>query len=66
VDARKNFKKVTVYVNKAKNMITKATVLEKGGNTVSFNMTDINTSASLPDSKFVFNPAQHPGVEVIN
>lgn len=66
VDARKNFKKVTVYVNKAKNMITKATVLEKGGNTVSFNMTDINTGASLPDSKFVFNAAAHPGVEVIN
>ena len=66
VDARKNFKKVTVYVNKAKNMITKATVLEKTGNTISFNMTDINTNASLPDSKFVFNPAAHPGVEVIN
>lgn len=66
VDARKNFSKVTVYVNKAKNMITKATVLEKRGNTISFNMTDINTNANLADSKFVFNPADHPGVEVIN
>lgn len=66
VDARKNFTKVTVYVDKSKNMITKANVLEKRGNTISFKMTDINTSASLPDSKFVFNPAAHPGVEVIN
>lgn len=66
VDARKNFTKVTVYVDKSKNMITKANVLEKRGNTISFKMTDINTNASLPDSKFVFNPAAHPGVEVIN
>ena len=66
VDARKNFTKVTVYVNKSKNMITKAKVLEKRGNTISFNMTNINTNASLPDSKFVFDPAAHPGVEVIN
>lgn len=66
VDARKNFKKVSVYVNKSKNLITKGTVLEKGGNTVSFNMTNINTSASLPDSKFVFDTKSHPGVEVIN
>lgn len=66
VDARKNFKKVDVYVNKSKNMITKGTVLEKGGNTVTFNMSDINTKAALPDSKFVFDPKSHPGVEVIN
>lgn len=66
VDARKSFKKVDVYVNKSKNMITKGTVLEKGGNTVSFNMTDINTEATLPDSKFVFDTQSHPGVEVIN
>ncbi|HTN38154.1 MAG TPA: outer membrane lipoprotein carrier protein LolA [Arachidicoccus sp.] len=66
VDARKNFKKVTVYVNKAKNLITKANVLEKGGNTVSFNMTNINTAATLADSKFVFDTKAHPGVEVIN
>ncbi len=65
-DPRKNFKKVEVYVSKSKNFITKATVWEKAGNTVSFNMSNVNTHASLPDSKFTFDTKAHPGVDVIN
>ncbi|MGF7233203.1 LolA family protein [Arachidicoccus sp.] len=65
-DPRKNFKKVDLYVNKSKDFITKATVWEKAGNTVNFNMSNVNTHASLPDSKFVFDTKAHPGVDVIN
>lgn len=66
VDKRKNFKKVTVFVDKAKNMVTKAQVLDKSDNTVEFSLSNINTSASIPDSKFRFDEKAHPGVEVIN
>ncbi|WP_207632868.1 LolA family protein [Foetidibacter luteolus] len=64
-DARKNFKQVNVFVDKAKNLITKAKVIDKSNNVIEFSLTNINTNATLPDSKFVFNEKQHPGVEVI-
>jgi outer membrane lipoprotein-sorting protein len=65
-DKRKNFKEVTVYIDKAKNVITKAKVLDKSDNTIEFSLSKINTSAIIPDSKFVFDKSKHPGVEVVN
>lgn len=66
VDKRKNFKQVTVYVDKTKNMVTKAQVIDKSDNTVEFKLSNVNTGATLADSKFVFDAKKHPGVEVIN
>jgi len=66
IDARKNFKQVNVFVDKTKSLITKAKVVDKSDNVIEFSLTNINTSATLPDSKFVFNEKQHPGVEVIS
>ncbi len=65
IDKRKNFKQVTVYIDKTKNMITKAVILDKGDNTIEFSLTNINTAASIPDTRFVFDASKHPGVEVI-
>lgn len=64
-DKRKNFKQVTVFVDKAKNLITKAKVVDKTDNVIEFSLSSINTSAVLPDSKFVFDKSKHPGVEVV-
>ncbi|MFZ1798292.1 MAG: outer membrane lipoprotein carrier protein LolA [Chitinophagaceae bacterium] len=65
VDKRKNFKQVNIFVNKSKNLITKARILDKSDNTIEFALSNINTNASLPDSKFVFDVSKHPGVEVV-
>ena len=64
-DKRKNFKQVTVFVDKSKNLIAKADVLDKSDNTIGFVLTNIVTNANLPDSKFIFDPTKHPGVEVV-
>lgn len=64
-DKRKNFKQVTVYVDKTKKMILKAQVIDKSDNIIEFSLTNVNTNATLADSKFVFDAAKHPGVEVI-
>lgn len=64
-DKRKNFKQVTVFVDKAKNLITKAKVVDKSDNTIEFSLSSINTSAAIPDTKFVFDKSKHPGVEVV-
>lgn len=65
-DKRKSFKSVNIFVDKSKNLITKAKVTDKSDNVIEFSLTNINTNASIPDSKFVFDPAKHPKVEIIN
>ena len=65
-DKRKNFQKVTVYVDKAKMMVTKATILDKSSNTITFNLSSINTTAAIPDATFVFNKNKYKKtIEVI-
>ena len=66
IDKRKNFKQVTVFVDKTKNLVTKAQVLDKADNTIEFSLSNINTNATIPDSKFAFDEKAHPGVEVIS
>lgn len=66
VDKRKNFKQVTVFVDKTKDLVTKAQVLDKADNTIEFALTNVNTNAAIADSKFVYDEKTHPGVEVIS
>lgn len=64
-DKRKNFKQVNVFVDKNKNLITKAHVTDKSDNIIEFVLSNLNTNATIPDSKFVFDVAKHKGVEVV-
>lgn len=67
IDSRKNFKKVTVYIDKVKNLITKAKVLDKSNNILEFNFTNINTSTIIADATFVFNKTKYPkDVEILD
>ncbi len=65
-DQRKNFKQVNVFVDKTKNLITKARVIDKSDNIIEFTLSNIKTNAVIADNKFVFDPSKHPGVEVIS
>lgn len=65
-DKRKNFQRVDVFVDKSKMMITKARILDKSNNTIQFNLTNINTGASIPDNAFVFDKNKYKkNIEVI-
>ncbi|MGN6617773.1 MAG: LolA family protein [Ilyomonas sp.] len=65
-DKRRNFKQVNVFVDKAKDLITKAKIIDKSDNTIEFTLSNVNTNASIADSKFVFDVKKHPGIEVIS
>ena len=52
--------------HKTKKLILKATVIDKSDNIIEFSLTNVNTNASLPDTKFEFDASKHPGVEVVN
>ena len=65
-DRRKNFQKINVFVDKSKMLITKAKVLDKGNNTITFNLKNINTSADIADNTFVFDQKKYnKNIEVI-
>jgi outer membrane lipoprotein-sorting protein len=67
IDKRKNFTKVTVYVDKAKSMITKAKILDKSNNIIEFMLNNINTNVNLNDNLFAFNKAHYPkNVEILD
>jgi len=59
-DKKKNFQKVSVFVDKVKNMITKAKILDKGNNIVEFSLSNLNTAANVSDNIFTFNRSKYP------
>jgi hypothetical protein len=53
-------------VDKASSVIMSTRVFEKSGNRYLYAINSINTSASIADDAFSFNPKKYPGVEVID
>lgn len=65
IDKRKNITSVVLTIDKTKNLITKVVLADKTGSTTTISFTNLNTNATIPDTKFVFDIKKHPGVEVI-
>ena len=59
-DKKKNFQKVNVFIDKNKEMITKAKITDKSNNVIEFSLTNLNTNASLPDNTFIYNRSKYP------
>lgn len=66
IDKRKNFKQINIFINKSKNLVTKARIIDKADNMIELMLSNININASIPDSTFVFDTSKHPGVEVVS
>lgn len=67
IDNRKNFSKVNIFVDKNKNMIVRAIILDKGNNTVQVSFTNIVPNKNLADNLFAFNAAKYPkDVEILD
>lgn len=66
VDKRKNFQKINVFVDKTRMMITRAKVVDKGNNTIDFNLKNIITNTNIADNTFVFDKKKYnKNIEVI-
>ncbi len=65
-DKTKPFHKVYLMIDKKAKTIYSTKVLEKEGNRYIYTVTNLNTKANIPDSKFVFNKNDYPGVEVVD
>lgn len=67
IDTRKNFSKVNIFVDKAKKMIVRAVILDKGNNTVQVSFSNMVPNKNLADNLFAFNPAKYPkDVEILD
>jgi outer membrane lipoprotein carrier protein len=65
-DKNKTFHKVYVLVDKNAKTIYSTKVLEKTGDRYSYTVNTLNGNANIPDSKFVFNKQDYPGVEEVD
>jgi len=67
IDKRKNVQKINIFIDKEKNFITKAKVLDKSNNTIELTISNTNTNAKLSDNLFQFNKAKYPkDVEILD
>ena len=67
VDKRKNVKKINIFIDKVKNFITKAKILDKSNNSVELTISNTNTNVQLNDNIFQFNKSKYPAdVEILD
>jgi len=66
-DKRKNVQKINIFIDKVKNFITKAKVLDKSNNVIELTISNTNTNATLSDNLFQFNKSKYPAdVEILD
>lgn len=65
-DKTKPFHKVYLMIDKGSKTIYSTKVLEKGGNRYIYTVNTLNGNVNIPDSKFVFNKKDYPGVEEVD
>ncbi|HNH21628.1 MAG TPA: outer membrane lipoprotein carrier protein LolA [Ferruginibacter sp.] len=66
IDKSKLFHKVIVYINKATQTITATKVFEKAGNRYTYTVSGMDTKSIIPDTQFVFNQKNYPGMEIVD
>jgi hypothetical protein len=67
IDKRKNFKKVTLVVDKTKDALFSASIIDKSNNITDVKVVSINYGASLEDKIFQFNRTKYPkNVEIFD
>ncbi len=66
VDRDHDFHTVKLFIRSDDNFLHSAVIAGKDGNRYTFLVNSYDNTKSLPDSFFIFNEADHPGVEVID
>jgi len=59
-DKKKSFQKVNVFVDKLKQVITKAKIIDKNNGVIEFSLANLNTLANVSDNVFSFDRSKYP------
>ncbi|HOW32623.1 MAG TPA: outer membrane lipoprotein carrier protein LolA [Bacteroidales bacterium] len=62
----KSFTKVKLTVDKALKQVKEFVIFDRGGSTFKYTVNKFITDQAIDDKTFLFNKANHPGVEVID
>ncbi len=67
IDNRKNFQKVNLFIDKAKNTFSKARILDKSNNVTELKISNLNLNATVSDNILAFNKSRYPkDVEILD
>ncbi len=65
-DAKKNYFKIQLEINKKDKYVQTARVYDKNGNIYTYSIVKFTPNATITDDMFAFNKAKYPGVEVVD
>ncbi len=66
LDLDHTFHTVKLYIERSNNFLHSAVIAGKDGNRYTFTVNTFNNTNQVPDSYFVFNESNYPGIEVID
>jgi len=62
----KEFHRIALYINKAKNEISKIKIYGKDGALTTYTIKSFVANTTIPDTKFTFNKSKHPNFEIVD
>ena len=62
----KEFHRIALFIDKAKNQINKVKIFGKDGSTTIYSIVSFTPNSTIPDFKFTFDKAKNPGYEVVD
>ena len=62
----KEFHRIALYINKAKNEISKVRIYGKDGSKTIYSITTFTANNTIPDSHFTFNKSKYPNYEIVD
>ena len=65
-DNKKSYFKIQLMIDKAAQYVSEAKVFDKSGSIYTYTIQKFMPNALVSDDTFTFNPAKHPGVEVVD
>jgi len=65
-DARKNYSRILLQIDKTGKFVNEAKIFEKGGNIITYSIVKFSPNASVTEELFTFNKAKFPGVEIVD
>lgn len=64
--ADKSFHRIALYINKAKNEMSKVKVYGKDGTETTYSIKSFTADSTIPDVNFSFDKSKYPGYEIID
>lgn len=65
-DAKKNYFKILLNIDKSGKFVKEAKIYEKGGAILTYSILKFTPNSAVTDNMFVFDAKKYPGVEVID